>query len=137
MFIVSSRISIKLALCVAVGSLAGCAGQGQMFSHPAQDGSAEPDELRRLSEIKGRSQSDMAKDESLQLRADSLKQEALRVGAQSGLAYRYGMLMDFCHITATGSPVVRNTSEHLLSKQNRSRLSRNSMFITAGSGQGS
>lgn len=111
MFIVSSRISFKLALCVAVGSLAGCVSQAERFAHPSANDTSEPKELRRLSEIKGRSQSDMAKDESVQLRAESLKQEALRVGAQSGLAYRYGMLMDYCDSVEPKINVVWNLSQ--------------------------
>lgn len=52
-------------------------------------------ELRQIGELKGRDQKELSKEEGGKLRTDALRQEGLRVGAQSGLAYRYGMIMDY------------------------------------------
>ena len=54
-----------------------------------------PAELRSIGELKGRDTKELSKDEGGKLRTDALRQEGLRVGAQTGLAYRYGMIMDY------------------------------------------
>ena len=54
-----------------------------------------PAEIRKIGELRGRDVKELNADEASQLRTDAISQEGLRVGAQSGLAYRYGMLMDY------------------------------------------
>ncbi|NNB34018.1 type IV secretory system conjugative DNA transfer family protein [Pseudomonas fragi] len=54
-----------------------------------------PVELRLIGELKGRDKKELSNDEGGKLRTDALRQEGLRVGAQTALAYRYGMIMDY------------------------------------------
>lgn len=54
-----------------------------------------PAELRLIGELKGRDKKELSNDEGGKLRTDALRQEGLRVGAQTALAYRYGMIMDY------------------------------------------
>lgn len=54
-----------------------------------------PAELKLIGELKGRDKKELSNDEGGKLRTDALRQEGLRVGAQTALAYRYGMIMDY------------------------------------------
>lgn len=54
-----------------------------------------PAELKSIGELKGRDKKELSIEEGGKLRTDALRQEGLRVGAQTGLAYRYGMIMDY------------------------------------------
>lgn len=78
-----------------------------------------PGEIRKISELKGAESKDPGADEKNKLRADAIRQEGLRVGAQSGLAYRYDMIMDYLdkvepklNVTFNFAPFVRDS--HLL-----------------------
>lgn len=68
-------------------------------------------ELRQISELKGRDQKELNADEVNQLRTDAISQEGLRVGAQAGLAYRYGMLMDYLEAVERKMNVTYNMSQ--------------------------
>lgn len=52
-------------------------------------------ELRSIGELMGREPKELSVEEGGKLRTEALRQEGLRVGAQSGLAYRYGEIMDY------------------------------------------
>jgi len=55
-----------------------------------------PAELRTIGQLKGRAPEKAAEDEVSQMRTEAIRQEGLRIGAQTGLSYRYGMIMDYC-----------------------------------------
>lgn len=53
----------------------------------------EPSELKQLLELRGGKEADKTEEGGSGIRYKAIQQEGMRVGAQSGLAYRYGQIM--------------------------------------------